>query len=99
LLDRNGVPFRFREYRDEPLSQGEIRAVLKRLGLGPRELLRTRDRAYRELGLTGDESDKKLVALMSEHPTLLQRPIGVLGDRAVLGRPPEALLELAEPQI
>ena len=66
------------------------------LGVGPRDVLRTRDKAYRELGLSGEETDSQLIRLMAKHPTLLQRPIGVLKNRAVLGRPPEALLKLAE---
>lgn len=67
--------------------------LLDKLGVGPREVLRTRDPAARELA--GDEDDATLVRVMARHPTLLQRPIGVAGDRAVLGRPPERLLELA----
>jgi len=47
----------------------------------------------REAGLSGDETEKALIAAMADHPTLLQRPIGVKGARAVLGRPPEKLLE------
>lgn len=66
------------------------------LGVGPRDVLRTRDKAYRELGLSGEETDDELIRLMAEHPTLLQRPIGLLKSRAVLGRPPEALLKLAD---
>ena len=45
-------------------------------------------------GLTGDEPDGRLIKLMAQHPTLLQRPIGVRGRKAVVGRPPEKLLEL-----
>jgi arsenate reductase len=56
--------------------------------------VRKRDKAYKELGLTGTESDDVLIPLMAEHPTLLERPIGVLGDRAAVGRPPSNLLEL-----
>ena len=51
-------------------------------------------RAFGELGLTGDEPEPELIERMAEHPTLLQRPIGVKGDRAVVGRPPEELLKL-----
>ena len=95
MLDSHGVPYRYREYTEEPLTAAEIHAVLERLGVGPRAVLRKRDKAYREQGLTGDESDEQLLGLMAEHPTLLQRPIGLAGERAVLGRPPERLLELA----
>ena len=77
------------------LHRTQIRTVIERLGMGVKDLLRPRDKAFKELGLTGDEPDAKLVELMAAHPTLLQRPIGVRGDRAVLGRPVEKLLELA----
>ncbi len=93
MLEDKGVAFEYREYKKDPLSKAEIQDVLKKLGLGPRDVLRTRD--ANKLGLTGDESDAQLIGLMAENPTLLQRPIGVLGKKAVLGRPPEALLELA----
>jgi len=68
--------------------------LLERLGLGPREVLRKKDRAYKEAGLKGDESDARLISLMSKHPTLLQRPIGIASDKAVIGRPAETLLDL-----
>jgi arsenate reductase len=57
-------------------------------------MLRTKDPNVKELGLTGDEPDAKLIAAMARHPALLQRPIGIVGDRAMVGRPPERLLEL-----
>ena len=96
MLNDNDVAFRYREYRQDPLSVAEIRAVLKKLGVGPKDVLRPRDRAFKELGLTGDEPDARLVDLMAEHPTLLQRPIGVLDSRAVVGRPVEHLLDLVK---
>ena len=94
MLEEKGLEYQYREYTREPLDARELRELFGRLGVPPRELLRKRDRAYRELGLTGEESAEQLIAHMAEHPTLLQRPIGVLGDRAVVGRPPERLLEL-----
>jgi arsenate reductase len=95
LLDEKGIPYRYREYTREPLSESEIRDVLRRLGLAARDVLRRNDAANRELGLTGQEPEAELVAAMARHPTLLQRPIGLAGGKAVLGRPPERLLELA----
>lgn len=95
MLDERGVEYRYREYKKEPLSEAELRAVLKKLGVGPKEVLRRNDKAYRELSLTGDEPDDTLIGHMAEHPTLLQRPIGVVGKKAVVGRPVERLLELA----
>lgn len=96
MLKENGVSYRYREYTEEPLSAVEIRTVLGRLGVGPRAVLRKRDKAYREQGLSGDETDEQLIALMAAHPTLLERPIGLVGERAVLGRPPERLLGLVD---
>ncbi|HHH28070.1 MAG TPA: arsenate reductase (glutaredoxin) [Polyangiaceae bacterium] len=94
MLDEKGIAYRYREYTREPLSQAEIKRVLKKLGMTPKDVLRKNDKAYKELGLTGDEKAAELVKLMAEHPTLLQRPIGVVGDKAALGRPVENLLEL-----
>ena len=94
MLKDKGAVYRYRDYKTEPLSKPELERVFKLLKKTPKELLRRNDKAFKELSLTGDESDKKLIALMSEHPTLLQRPIGILGKRAAVGRPPEALLEL-----
>lgn len=95
MLDGKGIPFTYREYREEPLTVTEIRKLLKKLGRTAKEMLRKNDRAYREAGLTGNESDAELIRMMARHPTLLQRPIGVAGERAVVGRPIENLLELA----
>jgi len=92
LLEDKGIAFEYREYKNDPLSRKELEDVLKKLGVGPRDVLRTRD--ANKLGLSGDESDDALLDLMAENPTLLQRPIGVVGNKAALGRPPEALLEI-----
>lgn len=94
MLDENGVTYRYRDYRERPLTEKEVRAVLAKLGVGPRDVLRKRDRAYKELGLTGQEPAARLIKLMAQHPTLLERPIGLRRGKAVLGRPPEKLLEL-----
>jgi arsenate reductase len=96
LLDEKGAEYAYRDYRKQPLSSAEVRAVLRKLDVPAASLLRRNDRAYKELGLRGDESDAKLVPLIAENPTLLQRPIGIKGRQAVVGRPPEALLELAD---
>ncbi len=95
MLEDEGIEFTYREYRKEPLSADELRAVFGKLGVAPKELLRKRDKAYKELGLSGKEPDDVLIGHMAAHPTLLQRPIGVSGDKAVVGRPIENLLELA----
>lgn len=94
MLEAQDVDYEYRDYRKQPLEENEIRSLLDRLGVKPREVLRTRDRAYRELGLSGEEPPEELIRHLASHPTLLQRPIGVAGDHAVIGRPPERLLDL-----
>ena len=94
MLEERGIPYSYCEYRKEPLDAREIRSTLDALGVGPGVVLRRNDRAFKELGLTGDEGDELLIDLMANHPTLLQRPIGLYEGRAVVGRPPEKLLEL-----
>ena len=90
LLRESGVPFDKVNYYVEPLSKKKLTELVRKLGLKPRELLRKGEAAYKELGLAEDKfSDSELVALMVEHPDLLQRPIVERGDRAVLGRPTE----------
>jgi arsenate reductase len=68
---------------------------VKALGVAPREILRTRDAAYEELGLeSGKHSDAQLLELMAKHPGLIQRPIVVRGKKAVVARPVEKVEEL-----
>ena len=83
------------DYTKEPLTRGQLEDLLGRMGLAPRELLRSRDPAFKELGLKDPSvSNDAILEAMAEHPGLIQRPIGQRGDRVVLGRPPEQILEL-----
>lgn len=90
LLRESGVPFDKVNYYLEPLSKKKLTELVRKMNLKPRELLRKSEPIYKELGLAGDSfSDSELIALMVEHPDLLQRPIVERGHRAVLGRPTE----------
>ena len=95
MLKERGLDHTYREYRKQPLTEQELRRILSLLGLPASALLRLRDPSAKELGLTGQESDDALIPHMARHPTLVQRPIGIKGDKAVIGRPVERLLELA----
>ena len=95
MLNEKGIAYRKRDYVADPLSAAEIQAVLKKSGVSAKDVLRKRDPAFKELGLTGDESDAVLIGHMADHPGLLNRPFGVKGSQAVFGRPIENLLELA----
>lgn len=97
LLAERGVDFERVEYHVEGLTEPQIRDLLAKAGITAREALRTREPLVKELALTDpDVTDDRLIALMAEHPQLLQRPIVARGDRAVLARPIERALELLE---
>lgn len=97
LLEERGIDFERVNYHVDPLSEEEIRELLAKAGARPRDVLRTREPIVAELGLGElDVSDDRLIALMAEHPQLLQRPIVVRGDRAVLARPVERVEELLD---
>jgi arsenate reductase len=81
-------------YLDQPPTMEELRRLMGMLGIDdPRQMMRTGEPVYAELGLADREGDELLEAL-TEHSILLERPIFVVGDRAVIARPPERLLEL-----
>jgi arsenate reductase len=83
------------EYLKNPPGAGDLDAVLRMLGMEPRELMRSKEKEYRELGLKDRSlSRDQLIAAMVEHPRLIERPVAISGDRAVLGRPTERVLEL-----
>jgi arsenate reductase (glutaredoxin) len=85
------------EYLQDPPSPETLREVLACLGIAPRDLLRSGEAEYQSLGLDApDIGDDALVSAMSAHPRLIERPIFVCGGRAVIGRPPERVLDLLE---
>lgn len=97
LLHERGIEPVVIPYVDTPPSIAELRTLLGLLGLPARTLLRTGEAEYAELGLA-DESlpDEVLIAAMHAHPRLIERPVFVHGGRAVIGRPPERVLELLD---
>jgi arsenate reductase len=95
LLEERGLTPQVIEYLKTPPSAAELDAILKRLGIEPRALLRTKEEAYAAAGLDDPKlTRKQLIAAMVEHPILIERPIVVNGERAAIGRPPEAVLEI-----
>jgi len=95
LLEERGIDFDRVDFHVEPLSADEIRELVRKSGRPARELFRTREPVYEELGLGEREvDDEEAIALMAEHTELMQRPVVVKGDRAVLARPVERVDEL-----
>jgi arsenate reductase (glutaredoxin) len=95
LLTERGIDFESVEYHVTGLREDELRELLRKMDAGPRDVLRMREPLVRELGLDDPGvSEDELIAHMVAHPVLVQRPIVVHGDRAVLARPVERVLEL-----
>ncbi|MCT4683236.1 MAG: arsenate reductase (glutaredoxin) [Roseicyclus sp.] len=93
LLTERGLSPTVRLYLKEPPTEAEIVALLRQLEVPAIGLVRTGERLFRDLDLA-DSDDTALVAAMAAHPILIERPILVAGDRAVIGRPPEKILDL-----
>ena len=95
LLRERSIPFDKVNYYIQPLSKKKLTELLRKMNMKPRDLLRKSEPIYKELGMSEDKfSDSELIAMMVEHPDLIQRPIVERGDRAVLGRPTENVKEL-----
>ena len=97
LLRERGIEPEIVSYLDHAPSVNELRALLRSLGTGPRTLLRVSEPEYTKLGLgNAGVDDGTLVAAMHAHPRLIERPVFMHRGRAVIGRPPERVLELLE---
>ena len=95
LLRDRGVEPKIVEYLKTPPSADELDAVLAKLGMEPRALMRTKEAAYREAGMADQELFRRaLIDLMVANPIVIERPIVVNGARAALGRPPESVLSI-----
>ena len=95
LLEDRGVQPTLVRYLETPPTAEQLRDLLSKLGISARQLLRTGEDEYRELNLANTAlSDADLIDAMAAHPRLIERPILVAGNRAVIGRPPENVLEL-----
>jgi arsenate reductase len=93
LLTARGFEPRIVPYLESPPSAAEIEALLDKLGVEPRAILRTEEDEYAALGLADpNRTRSELIAAIASHPRLLQRPIVVCGAKAALGRPPENVL-------
>ena len=95
LLQDNNITPEIILYLESPPDKKQIKSLLAKLGMGARELIRTSEDAYKENGLSDKTlSDEQLIDAMIKEPKLIQLPIVVSGEKAVLGRPPENALEL-----
>ena len=93
-LEEQGVDHEIVRYLDASPSEAQVRDVLSKLGMAPRELMRTKETIYRELGLKEVTDDDALIAAMAKHPKLIERPIVIHGDKAVVARHAEKIAEI-----
>ena len=96
LLEERGIAFCERRYLDEPLSRKDLGKLGKCLGIPAIDWARRKESAFKEAGLDKSSPDAAILDAMATSPVLIERPILICGDRAVLGRPPERVLELVE---
>ena len=97
LLKENGIEYSNQNYFVEPLDAEDIVGLLKKLGIPAFELLRKKEKAFKELAFTPETSESEVIAAIVANPRLLNRPIVVVGDKAVIARPIERALELINP--
>ena len=95
ILEDNNASPDIIHYLDEPPNAQELNRIIGMLGISARDLLRTTEQAYQDAELDNDSlSDEAIIEAICRHPVLLQRPIVVVGNKAVIGRPPNKVLDL-----
>ena len=94
LLTERGAAFAERRYLEDPLSRAELASLRERLGRPASQWVRTGELAFADAGLGEHSDEAALLDAIAAHPILIERPILVRGARAVVGRPPERVLEL-----
>ena len=96
LLEERGIEAEVVNYLDEVPTKEEQKALLGMLNLSARELMRTKESIYKELNLKDETSEEALIEAMVAHPKLIERPVVIKGNRAVIGRPIEKVMELID---
>ena len=95
LLENQQQDIEIVEYLKTPPTAEELSDILQQLDMQPRQLLRTKETLYKELQLDNDNlSDQELIRAMCDNPKLIERPIVIKNNQAIIGRPPEAVLNI-----
>jgi arsenate reductase len=94
ILEDSGQDFTIVEYLKEPLTKEQLSEVLSKLGMSAMDLVRKNEKEWKENFKGKEMSEEEVVAAMVAHPKLIERPIVISGDRAVVGRPPENISQL-----
>ncbi len=96
ILESKGAKVTIKLYLEDPLNENQIETLLKKLRISARDLIRRSEDDFRRSDLSLNSEEHLLLSFMANHPRIIERPIVVCGERAVLGRPPENVLELFE---
>ncbi|OUR90729.1 arsenate reductase (glutaredoxin) [Flavobacteriales bacterium 34_180_T64] len=94
ILNKQNAKFEIIKYLEEPLSVENLTEIIKLLNIKPIELVRQNESIWKENFRHLDSTDQELIKIMSEHPKLIERPIVINGDKAVIGRPPNRILDI-----
>jgi arsenate reductase len=95
LLQESGKPFTAINYYEQPFTKAQLKSLLKKARLSPKEIVRTKEDLYKDLGLAKKNlSDDEWLDVLVAHPDLIQRPIVEKGEKAILARPAESVKEL-----
>lgn len=96
IVEEKNLDLKIIEYLKTPPSVEELDYVCKKLGVEPKDIIRTKEKLFSELGLSisDDKSRTEWLKILSENPKLIERPIVIYNNKAVIGRPPEKVLEV-----
>ncbi|OYP36560.1 arsenate reductase (glutaredoxin) [Rhodopirellula sp. MGV] len=97
LLKSRGIEFEEIRYLDDPPSAKVLRQVIKKLGIKPEQLVRKKEKLYKELDLDAESfTDRDWIDVMVANPKLIERPIVIQGDKAAIGRPIDNIVDLLD---
>lgn len=94
ILEASGKNFNIVKYLDEQLNEAELTSIISKLGINPTDLVRKNEAIWKSDYKGKMLTDKQIIAAMVKHPKLIERPIVINGNKAVVGRPPEAILNI-----
>lgn len=95
LLEERGINPEIIRYLETPPSADEVALIIQKLGCSARDIMRTKEDLYKELGLNNNAfSEEELIAAMVAHPKLIERPIVLHAGKAAMGRPPESVFDI-----
>ncbi|MFL9838540.1 arsenate reductase (glutaredoxin) [Flavobacterium sp. ST-75] len=94
FLELEGKPFTTVKYLNEPLTKDELTTIIKKLGIAPIELVRTKEKIWISNYKEKELSENEVIEAMLQHPNLIERPVVINGDKAVIARPAEKIKEV-----